>query len=180
MSAPVSDSSKHSAPLLACRIHRQAGFSLVETVITIVVIAISLAAISGSMNLSLKRGADPIWQARAVQMAQSYMEDILALRFQEDAVAGGGAVASCRVDGPENGETSRDDFDDVDDYQGLVEQGQFLDTGALASNQYQITIQISCQAVTVGSTSGFIKQVTLTISGADDASLVMSAVRGNF
>ena len=159
---------------------RQSGFSLVETVITIVVIAIALAAISSSMNMSLRRSADPLWQARAVQMAQSYMEDILALRFQEESVAGGGAVASCRIDGAEAGESSRARFDDVDDYHGLDEQGQFLDAAAGASGQYQIQVQVSCQPVSVGTTSGFIKQVTLTITGADDARLVMSAVRGNF
>ena len=156
------------------------GFSLVETVITIMVIAVALTAVTSSMDLSVRRGADPLWQARAVQMMQSYFDDILALRFQDETPPGGGAVGSCTVAGPEAGESDRGDYDDVDDYDGLVEQGQFLDTGAGPGSQYQISVSVLCRSVTVGSTSGFTKVITITMTGSVGETLVMSAMRGDF
>ncbi len=157
-----------------------AGFSLIETVITLVILAIALTAVTRSISFGVGQSANPLWQTRAVQLAQSYLDDALALNFQQDSPLGGGSVGRCVIDGPEGGESGRSDFDDVDDFHGLSEQGRFLDGALLAAVAlYQVDVQVSCQDG-VGNVSSRSKLIQVTVSGPDNQRLRLSALRGNF
>lgn len=158
----------------------QQGVSLVETIITIVILGIALTALSRSLFFSTAHSADPLWYSRAVQVAQSYLDDALALKYQEDSLMGGGAVGTCRVDGPEAGETQRVDFDDLDDYAGLTQVAEWLDASQVNdSGLYQVAISVNCQAPD-GTPSNTSKRIQVTVSGPDDLNLVISAFRGDF
>ncbi|MEL7401142.1 MAG: prepilin-type N-terminal cleavage/methylation domain-containing protein [Pseudomonadota bacterium] len=162
------------------RRYSQQGLTLVELVISIVVVSFALTALLSSFSFSAARSGDPMWQTKATQLAQAYLDEIIAMRFQEDSPSGGGAVASCRVDGSEAGETSRELFDDVDDYHNLNEAARFLDNSVgVGYNNYQVSITVSCEDA-AGGVSSNSKSIALTVTAANGSRLRFAALRGNF
>lgn len=123
--------------IVMCENHAQKGLSLVELIISIVLISIALVVVSNFLNTGLRRSSDTLLELRTAALAQSYIDEILAKRFDENTAPRG--VPPCRVSGsqcstevacplPGNaGEfgpdqmEARDDYDDVDDYHCLQE-----------------------------------------------------------
>lgn len=105
-----------------------AGFTIVEIVVTIVILGIALLGVSSIVRLGSQQSADVMQQTRAVALGQAYLDEILGRRFDENSSANG--LVPCfgaspprpcsTVLGPDTGEStdpdSREYFDDVDDY----------------------------------------------------------------
>jgi MSHA pilin protein MshD len=155
------------------------GFSLIELVITIVVLGIALSALSGSIFSSVGRNADPLWQSKATQLSQAYLDEILSMRYQEASPLGGGSIGSCAEEGPEEGVGNRSLYDDVDDYDGLNETADFLDTTTPSSyTGYTVDIEVDCvDHLNAGSTSS--KLIVVTITSPASQSLVFSVFRAD-
>jgi MSHA pilin protein MshD len=121
-----------------------AGFTLVEMVVTIVILAIALVGVSGMISLGTSNSGDPLVQTRAIALGHSYLDEIMGRRFDERSAASGldpcydfsgpdrcteqilpGPLPQgCEsVLGRDGGEPSgnREKYDDVDDYNGLAE-----------------------------------------------------------
>lgn len=96
---------------------RQRGASLVELVMFILIVGVALAAVVGALGLASQRSAEPQLARQALAVAESLLEEVLALPFERDDPDGG-------VDGigPDAGETRGGAlrFDHVNDYHGLV------------------------------------------------------------
>jgi MSHA pilin protein MshD len=154
------------------------GFSLIELVITIVVLGIALSALTNSLFTGVGRNADPLWQTKASQLSQAYLDEILSMRFSETSPLGGGSIDSCSIDGKEAGET-RSLYDDVDDYDGLIETADFLDTQATSSySGYGVSIQVSCiEQGNFPLTES--KLITLTITSPVNQKLIFSVLRAD-
>ena len=60
---------------------RQRGMTLVELVITIVIIGIAAAALFAAMASITTRSADPMLRQQSLMIAESYLEAILALPY---------------------------------------------------------------------------------------------------
>lgn len=71
---------------------RWLGFSLIETVIFILVVGIGLAGIASLFVQNTKSSADPFVRERAVAIAHTYMDEIMGKRFDENTPVGGGCV----------------------------------------------------------------------------------------
>ncbi|MEX0618752.1 MAG: type II secretion system protein [Pseudohongiellaceae bacterium] len=107
---------------------RQQGITLVELIVTIIVLGIALTGISLAIQLGVGRSSDTLLELRTVALAQAYLDEILGKRFDENTNNRG--VPPCRpagdactlegAFGPDGGET-RATFDDVDDYHGMDE-----------------------------------------------------------
>lgn len=80
----------------------QRGVTLIELVISMVIIGIAVVGILKVMEVTTRHSADPMIQHQAVAIAEAYMEEILTKSY----TAGPGTGA-------------RGQFDDVDDYAGL-------------------------------------------------------------
>lgn len=161
---------------------KQQGFSLIELVVSIVVLSIGLSALSSSLFLSAGRSSDTLWQTKATQLSQAYLDEILAMRYQDDSPLGGGAVAgNCTSSsfGTEAGESNRSQYDDVDDYHGLTETANFLD-GDITSNYsgYSVAINVFCRGAD-NSASTSSKLIVVTITSPTNQSMVFSAFRAN-
>lgn len=105
---------------------KQCGVTLIEMVVTIVIMAIALFGVTTAISLAISRSSDVLLEARAMALAQSYLDEITAKRFDENSAPRG--IPPCRSNctiagsfGPDGGETARQDYDDVDDYDGLIE-----------------------------------------------------------
>jgi len=111
--------------------NKQLGLSLVELVITIVLLAIALAGVTAMLQRGVSRSADTTLQVRSIALAQTYMDEILSKRFDERTRSRGvppchspaPPARTCTAEGlfgPDGAET-RARYDDVDDYHGLDE-----------------------------------------------------------
>ena len=101
------------APKPRLRQRRQAGVTLVELVVSIVIIAIAVTGVLLVMNTTSSHGADPMIEHQAVAIADSYLEEILSKSFLDPST---GTV--CPPPEP-----SRSLYDNVCDYNGLVDNG---------------------------------------------------------
>ncbi|MCV2885780.1 prepilin-type N-terminal cleavage/methylation domain-containing protein [Aestuariibacter sp. AA17] len=122
-------------PLISYHLrHRANGFTLIELVLGIIVFAIVLVIVTTLIAPQASKSVDPIIQVRGVELAQSLINEIAAKSFDEhsDRING---TARCNESGvlctPSNlfgpdAEGGRPNFDDVDDYHGLIIQGDSL------------------------------------------------------
>jgi len=109
--------------------HKQLGVTLVELILSMVIISIALTGVLTVMNLTVRHSADPIVNHQAIAIAESYLEEVLLQTY-----ASGGYSGSDRAQ-----------FDDVDDYGGLSDAGVKDNQGnaiaALAN--YNVSIAVS-------------------------------------
>lgn len=89
------------------RIHalRQRGVTLVELIISIVVIGIAAAAILGVYTTTLRSSADPMIRTQAIAVAEMYMDEVMGRPFN-----GSTGDGSCGA---------RDSWDHIGAYDGL-------------------------------------------------------------
>lgn len=172
------------------------GFSLVEIVITIVIISIALTAAIASWGTIASRSADVMWQTKVSYLGQAYLEEILSRRYDEETPLGGfppcspSTTACSTVLGPETGE-SRSTWDDVDDYHGLTENavGLFTETvtpGGIQSYQgYSVSVQVRYVGASyfTAADTELVKEVIVTVTppaNTGQGPVRFSALRGNY
>lgn len=76
---------------------KQKGITLIELVITIVVLGIALVSLSGMLGGGVRNSADITLQVRATALAQTYLDEILGKRYDEKSNNSG--VPPCRATG---------------------------------------------------------------------------------
>lgn len=69
---------------------QRAGFTLIEMIVGIVVLAIALVVITGALGPLYKRSSDPWHQVRAAELGQSFLNEIMARAFDEASDKAGG------------------------------------------------------------------------------------------
>lgn len=110
---------------------RQSGITLIELVMTIVILAIALVGVTAAISNGIGQSANTLLELKAVALGQAYLDEITGKRFDENSDNTG--IPPCRATGdictaeasfgPDGGAEpgNRDRFDDVDDYHGLDE-----------------------------------------------------------
>ena len=157
------------------RSDRQRGVTLVELVVTIVVISIGLAGILVVMDRTTRTSADPMVRQQAVAVAEAYLEEILLKPYDESTASGSPEGAL----GPEADETNRTLFDDVNDYHAMANNGCVTTTaacptlGSCACDHngnpisslagYAVTVQVT--ATTLNGEAAELVQVSVTDPG---------------
>lgn len=121
----------------------QIGISLIELIIFIMIISIALTGITLIYINTARYSADPLIRIRAVELAQSTLEEILLKAYDESTPIGGGCVKYPNQGGTlcvpptyasqpnafnetalQAEETNRSLFNDVDDYNNKLYCGQ--------------------------------------------------------
>jgi MSHA pilin protein MshD len=167
------------------------GFTLIEVVVTMLIISIAALGVMYSLGLGLRHQSDALWQAKAVALAESYMEEILARRYDEQSPLGGeppcSTTIACSAPGAFDDGESRAEFDDVDDYDGLVEQPPRDVSGNPRADydSYRVAVTVAypnpTQIASLGLDTGTdAKLVTVTVSTPEGGAMTFSALRGNF
>jgi MSHA pilin protein MshD len=90
---------------------RQLAFTLIEIIVTLVVIAIAATALMSVFSNMIRGSADPVVQQQATTVAEAYLEEILLRAFEDPQ---GGETGS------DEGEAGRAEYDDVQDYRSLA------------------------------------------------------------
>jgi len=129
--------------------HKQLGVTLVELILSMVIISIALTGVLTVMNLTVRHSADPVINHQAIAIAESYLEEVLLQTYASGGYSG----------------TDRAQFDDVDDYDGLSDTGVKDNQGnaiaALAS--YDVSITVSGPATLKDSVTA--KKVSISVAG---------------
>ncbi|MBI3898109.1 MAG: type II secretion system protein [Gammaproteobacteria bacterium] len=172
-------------------VHRFAarGMTLIELIVSIVVISVGLAGILVVMDHNTRASADPIVQQQAVAVAEAYLEEILLKEYDEFAASGVAEGAP----GPDAGEANRVQYDDVNDYDGLANNGCINTTAACptltscACDQngdpvasltgYTVTVAVDTAASLNGDAAS---RVQVNVIGPGGLSLSLSGYRTNY
>jgi MSHA pilin protein MshD len=128
----------------------QFGVTLVELIISMVIISIAITGVITVMNLTVSHSADPVIQHQAVAIAESYLEEILPQSYTNPTGGYSGA--------------DRSQFDDIDDYNGLSDTGVHDQQGNPVATLSSYNVSVTVSAVTLtGSVSA--KKVAVAVSG---------------
>lgn len=169
---------------------KQCGFSLIEMVVVIVVLAVGLTGVTLVINETVKQSPKPLVQTRAMELAQTYLDEILAKRFDEQSGQGGiprcdsvdNAAQTCsNTMGNEEG-GSRLLFDDVDDYNGLDNLPPITASGVVLNqyDSYRVQVSVAYAGTELGLANRGAKRITITITTPLGTTLPVSAYRVNF
>lgn len=160
--------------------HRQKGVTLIELVITIVIVGVAVAGVIGSYSLVVGRSANTLYQSRTTAIGQAYLDEILARRFGPGAGAGGTPPASSPCNDSSGGGGSRAQYQSVNAYDGLVNQPLELVSGDFGStyDDYRVSVSVTCDdSVGVGEDA---KRIDVTVDPPQGPTMVFTAYRGNF
>jgi MSHA pilin protein MshD len=145
--------------------HRERGVTLIELVISIVVIAIAASAVLGVLSRSVGRSADSMVMSQAVAIAEAYLEEITLRPFADpDGV---------------DGEVNRADFDDVDDYNGLVDVGARDQFGAAiaALSQYTVAVTVAQSTALTAVPGADAERVDVRVTYSPNVTVTLSAYK---
>jgi len=166
---------------------RQAGVTLIELVISIVVITVAVVGVLSAMNTAARHSADPMLQTQANAIAQSYLEEITLRAFcdpdQTCTVGNPPGTANCTVCPAAEG-GGRAVYDNVCDYDGLSDVGAVDQTGAAITGLEGYTVQAT---VATGDTlnglqgaSCEVLRVDVRVTHAAGVDTTLSAYRTNY
>lgn len=145
-------------------IFNQSGVSLVELIVFIVVVSIALLALLGVYQQATIHNVDPIVRVRALESAQSKLDEILALKYDENTPTG--SVPACSSGAPNSvacNNTTDGDMNDVDDYNGWSDEPY---------EGYSRTVTVA--------TNNNIKVITVSVTTPTGETMLLAAERANF
>ncbi|WP_368180937.1 prepilin-type N-terminal cleavage/methylation domain-containing protein [Aeromonas sp. R7-5] len=182
------------------------GFTLVEFVVGIVLLAVALTGILGLLVNQAPQAVDPVQQVRATQLAQRILGEMLEKSFDEHSDHNGGrfrcgetagvpvfTYPPCTASadyGPDGGETRPYTFNDVDDFDTAgrwVDASYFTQASAASSEEeyrrYQVKIAVVPDTLFGSAGEGaesIGKRITLTVRLPDGSEMVFGLYRGNY
>lgn len=161
----------------------EAGLTLVELIIFIVVISVALVGVLSVLNTTVQHSADPLVRKQMLAIAEGLLEEVAAQPFtwcdpDDPKAEAATSAANCTTAedlGPE-AEEDRGTFDNVNDYHGLTLNPVTAITGSsLAPAGYSAAIQIIPEALN-GIASGEALRILVTVTHGSD-SLVLEGYR---
>ncbi|MCR9260023.1 MAG: prepilin-type N-terminal cleavage/methylation domain-containing protein [Pseudomonadaceae bacterium] len=165
------------------------GFTLVETIVAMLIISIAALAMASALGFAFSRSSDGLLEAKVVYIAQSYLEEIQARRYDEATPSGGTppcqTLAPCSALGPDS--ESRQNFDDVDDYDGLLDSpprdslnqimSEFTGFSVAVAVDYADAAQIAAWNLDAATDA---KVVSVTVTTPDGQTRPFVMIRGNY
>jgi MSHA pilin protein MshD len=116
---------------------RVRGLTLIEVVVSITVIGISVAAVLGVLSMLATGSSEAMIRNQAIAIASAYLEEITLKPYADPDTTGG--------------ETSRITYDDISDYNGLVDTGARDQLGNPIAGLGQYTVRVTVGAGTLPS-----------------------------
>ena len=155
------------------RVSKPHGATLVELIVTIVIMSIALVSLAMTVSYSASHSADSMIQVKVVELGQAYIEEILTKRFDENSPVGGipacsPLTTSCGSLGADG--EARVDFDDVDDYHGLSDSPPQDSLGVDRASYVGFRVDVQVTYMTPA------QILALNLDGTTDAKLIMVTV----
>ncbi|CAH8227652.1 prepilin-type N-terminal cleavage/methylation domain-containing protein [Vibrio aestuarianus] len=181
---------------------RKTGFTLIEMIIVITLIAIAMTSITTALYPRSQQSAEQVLAVKAAELGRAVLDEVMGRTFDENSGPNGGVpecvlVATtgretCTLPsalGPDAGESANTLYNDVDDFHGLT--GSVKDVlGADISADYQrynVEIKVFYEqnngGVMTGQDAGTItdyKRISVVIIDPSGNRYPFAATRGNF
>lgn len=168
---------------------RSGGFTLIEMVVGMVVLAIALVLMATLLFPLAERSAQGVQRAKAAQLGQAVLAELAGRRLDVATPLGGGAVSAltcCADDAAVCGPAADDPNDPgswelLDRFDGFNGSADRLLGGDLYSG-FQVEIAVRCQAASaLGSTwPGGAKLAEVTVTSPAGERIEFAQLRGNF
>ncbi len=154
---------------------RDDGFTLIELVVTLVVLGIAATALLSVFTSTVRGSADPVIQQQATTIAEAYVEEILLQAFADPTDPEQGAAST------EAGEISRALFDDVQDYNhlGTTQVRDQNDNPIAALAAYSVTVSVTGAALNTVPAADSMR-IRVTVSHPAIAPIALVAYRTNY
>lgn len=149
--------------------NRGRGFTLLELVVTLVILAIAAIAISGLVAQISGRSASPVLQTQALYLAEGYLEEAMLKSYADPDGINEGCGAS------------RDLWDDVGDYACLATPAAPTDSAGVmiaGLSRYRIRMEVGPETVVGGATTRRVEVRVTHVDGGFD--LRLSALRAQY
>lgn len=165
-------------------LNRQAGLSLVELIVFIVIVSVGVAGILSVFNLTAQKSADPQVRRQMFAVAEALLEEVqykpftfcdpddtnAAAALSSASCTGGANDESSLPLGPEAGET-RATFDNVSDYNGLA-LSPASDINGTPISGYSAVISVAQQQLEASIPADASLRITVTVTrGGESLSL---------
>ncbi|SDZ90130.1 MSHA pilin protein MshD [Desulfuromusa kysingii] len=143
------------------------GFTLIELIVAMVVISVALVGVMSVMNYTTLHSADPVLRHQAIAIAEAYMEEISLQNFNDPDT---------------DGEGSRLLYDDVDDYDGLADDGAVDQNGHPIVGLDRYLVHVSVQPQNYGPAGLEVPGLRIDITVTDPAgeSLLLTGYRADY
>jgi MSHA pilin protein MshD len=152
------------------------GFTLIEVIIAIVVVGVSLAAVMSVFIVTSQHSADPMERQQAQMIAEAYLDEILLKRFYDPDT---GTICP-------SPEGSRSAFDNVCDYNNILNQAPADQTGVAISelSSYKVSVSVDSGSVDLNGVNNTgvtrVLLVTVTVTGPNNTSVTLASYRTNY
>lgn len=150
------------------------GFTLVEALIASVVLSVTVLAVTEAVVTGQMQAYDAVYAQRGLSASEQLMERVLALPYNDP----GDALTI----GPDDGETSAADFDNIDDYHGYSEStGELTDASGNALpdefDDFSRSVTITNADVNVSGFSSNVVGLRIVVTTTDTAGREWSLTR---
>jgi len=154
-------------------IKKSKGFTLIEMVIAIVVLAAGVSGILFSFTQNIGSSADPMITQQAIIIAQSYLEEAMLKQYSDPD---GGETNSCE-------EATRIQYDDIADYDCINDTAGARDQfgGSLAGlGNYNVVVNVS--TVNIGAPAETARRIDVIVTNDlfTDINLMITGYRTSY
>ncbi len=158
------------------------GFTLIELIVGMLVFSIAIVLLTSVLFPQSDRAAQTLQRVRAAELAQSVLNEIWGKAYDDKTPVSGvpacnspDGVACSNNIGPDD--EGRNDYDDVDDYDGMDETDLQLNSNRTYQDDYP-NYQLS---VTVGSGDNpNTKLIQVIVTTPQGEPIAFDAVRSNY
>ncbi len=152
-------------------VHRHKGFTLIETIVFLVVLSVGLTAVVLAFSQSINTSVNPLLRVKAIEKGQSVLDEILARRFDENTPTGG--IPACNSDdGPVcQGIVADSDYDDVGDFNGYTDN---------SDSAFSVSATVVAAGDELGLDITEARRITVVVSLPDGNAVTLSAYKVNF
>ena len=192
------------------KLRKSLGFSLVEQIVFIVVVAVGVAGVLAAMNVSTRSSADPMVQKQALAIAEAVLEEVQlrpltfcdpddpqAATALDASVSATGCTAAAAVEnigaestapyGPETRTGGTTPFDNVNDYNTFSMTGMtdIAGTAITGLGAYTATVGVATQGIpTFGGAPAIPAAeallITVTVTGPGNTTVVLHGYRTRY
>jgi MSHA pilin protein MshD len=148
--------------------HRHQGFTLIELIVAITVVAIAATTLLGTIAAVASRSADSMMQQQAIAIAQAYLDEI----EQRWVVDPRGTQAN----------TGRGSWNLVDQYNGLTDVGARDQYGnaVAALSAYTVSVSAVQSSALTGISGTAARRIDVTVTASPNVRVTLSGYRTNY
>ena len=156
----------------------EAGLTLIELIVVMIVISVAMVGVMSVINYTTRHSADPVLRHQAIAIAEAYMEEIVLKEFCEPDQT----PAECAANPCPDSEANRDLYDNVCDYDGLVDNGAHNQNDQLIPGLENYRVNVSVVQEAFGPSGNTVAGLRIDVAVTDPSgqSLRLSSYRADY